>query len=153
MDSRGKVIPPYDSAIMKLRNGLTSTAVGPTHPHTTRTEVPRCVDCHLDPKALGLGEGRVRWNFETGGATVEPLYDSHDSGLKIDFPLEAVVSPQGQVLQSTSHRLSRPFNREEIRKIIAIAPCLTCHDRYDDPVWEKEGPYRLKPACRRALDE
>jgi hypothetical protein len=151
-DSSGKVIPPYDSMIMRLRNGLTSIAAGATHPHTTRTPVPRCIDCHLDPKALGLGEGRLTRNPRTGDYEFRPIYDSQASGLKIDFPLEAVVTTEGKQLQSTSRKLVRPFNREELRRITAIAPCLPCHDRYDDPVWLRPPPYVLMPPCRQALE-
>jgi len=227
LDSTGKVIPPYDSKIMPLRNGLipmrfqesnleetslqrsfpqapfkkllvisgspvssprkpasrsilevfgegsgeepffkkglprlpsgmsigiTSIAVGPTHPHTTRTEVPRCIDCHFDPKAVGFGEGRLARNSRSGGLDVDPIYDSMNSGLKIDYTLDAVVNAKGEVLQSTSHRLSRPFTKEELGRIVGIAPCLPCHDRYDDPIWQRPGPYALTPACRKALD-
>ncbi len=153
LDSGGKVIPPYDSKIVPLQNGLTSIAVGPTHPHTTRVEVPRCIDCHFDPKSMGLGEGRLTSDVKGERLNLSPIYDSQGSGLKIGFPLDAVVSTTGQILQSTSHKLSRPFNREELGRIVAIAPCLTCHDRYDDPVWQRSGPYDLTPACRRAIQD
>jgi hypothetical protein len=151
-DASGKVAAGYDSRIMPLKNGLSSMAMAPTHPHTTRKEVPRCVDCHLDPKALGLGEGTLTLNLAEKKVEFEPLYDSAASGLKISFPLDAVVDTQGNILQGTSHRLARGFNQQEIGKITAIATCLPCHDRYDDPVWRKPGPYKLTPACRTALE-
>lgn len=151
LDPQGKVVPPYDSAIMKLKNGFSSIAMGPTHPHTSIKEVPRCVDCHLDAKALGLGEGTLSRNNETGELKVTPIFDSKGSGLKIDFPLEAAINTSGRVLQGTSHTLSRGFNAEELGKIVGIAPCLPCHDRYDDPIWEKPGPYQETDACRKAL--
>ncbi len=151
VNPEGKAVDSYDSGIMRLKNGLTSIAMGPTRPHTSRQEAPRCVDCHLDPKALGLGEGRLKWTAK-GSLEVEPVYDSRRSGLKIDYPLEAVVSGQGDQLQSTSHPLSRPFNLEEMRKIVAIAPCLACHDRYDDPVWQRPGPYVERPPCTEAIE-
>jgi len=145
------VVQPYDSKIMRLHNDLTGIAAGATHPHTTRAEVPRCIDCHFDPKALGLGEGRLTLKADNKTLRIDPIYDSLASGLKIDFPLEAVVNPAGKPLQSTSHELARPFNAEEIRKITEIAPCLACHDRYNDPVWQRPGPYKLTPACEQAL--
>lgn len=151
VDRHGKVVPPYDSRIMKLKSGHSSLAMGPTHPHTTRTPVPRCVDCHLDSKALGLGDGRLILGQDTGEPEVEPIYDSKASGLQVDHPLDAVVNPGGRILQGTSHARSRGFNREEIKRIVSIGPCLACHDRYDDPVWEKPGPYKETEACRRAL--
>jgi hypothetical protein len=153
IDKHGKVRKPYDSQIMHLKNGRSSIAMGPTHPHTTRTEVPRCIDCHLDPKALGLGEGRLVVDPGTNELHVEPIYDSALSGLKIPFPLEAVVDSHGDILQGTSHLESRGFNEKEIAKIVGIAECLTCHDRYDDPVWAKPGPYTLTPACTKALEK
>ncbi|MGC8906571.1 MAG: multiheme c-type cytochrome [Desulfomonilaceae bacterium] len=153
VDAKGSVVRPYDSLIMKLKNGMTSVAMGSTHPHTTRREVPRCVDCHLNAKALGLGDGALRWSEAEKRYEAAPVYDSRGSGLKISYPLDALTSPIGAQLQSTSHRLSRGFNAEELQRITAIAPCLACHDRYDDPVWQRPGPYRETPACRDALSK
>jgi hypothetical protein len=110
------------------------------------------VDCHLDAKALGLGEGRLAWNAVEQRVSIEPIYDSPASGLQIAFPMDAVIDPKGKILQGTSHKLSRGFNNEEIRKIVSIAPCLPCHDRYDDPIWEKPGPYQEAPVCLKAAN-
>ncbi len=151
IDRDGKVMGPYDSLIMRLKNGLTSVAMAPTHPHTTGKEVPRCIDCHLDTKAMGLGEGLVKWNSKSAKPQVQALYDSAASGLKISFPLDAVVNAGGNILQGTSHPLARGFNTEEIAKIIGIARCLPCHDRYDDPVWQGPGPYKETESCLDAL--
>lgn len=153
VNTDGKTVPPFDSAITKLRNGNSSVAMGPTHPHTTRIEVPRCVDCHLDPKALGLGEGVATFKAKENQVAAEPLYDSQASGLKIPYSIDSVVDPNGKELQGTSHQLARGFNQEELRKITAIARCLPCHDRYDDPVWTKPGPYKETAACLKALEE
>ncbi len=152
-DSTGRVIQPYDSAIMRLKNGLNSIAMGPIHPHTSRLEVPRCVDCHLDPKALGLGDGEL--SAGPDGTTLEAssLYDSVGSGLKIPFSIDAVIDVNGRILQGTSHALSRGFNKKELDKILGIARCLPCHDRYDDPIWEKPGPYVEAAPCKRKQEE
>jgi hypothetical protein len=149
----GKVAEGFDSTILRLRDGNTSLKMAPTHPHTTLREVPRCVDCHLDSKALGLGEGALKIDLQKRKLEAAPLYDSFASGLKIKFPLDAAVDVKGNPLQGRSHPLSRGFNREELLKITAIAPCLACHDRYDDPVWTRPGPYELHPACRKALEQ
>ncbi len=153
VNSTGGIAGGYDSVIVRLRDGNSSIKMAPTHPHTTRKEVPRCVDCHLDSKALGLGEGALELNMEQRQLDIEPLYNSRASGLKINFPIDAAVDPQGNALQGRSYPLSRGFNREELLKITAIGPCLACHDRYDDPVWRMPGPYRLTPKCRKALDQ
>ncbi len=150
IDEKGRVMGLYDSRIMDLANGMTSIAVGPIHPHTTRTEVPNCAYCHLDPKALGLGEGRM---LTKPGQTpaITPIYDSKASGLKIDYPLEAVVDTHGKALQSTSHKLARPFNKDELIRILSVGKCIPCHGDYRDPVWAKPGPYKMRPQCREAL--
>jgi hypothetical protein len=152
VDSNGHVIKPYDSAIMSLKNGMNSLAMGSTHPHTTRQECVRCVDCHLDNKALGLGEGRMLRMGGKDELQTEPVYDSEGSGLRIPFPLEAVVDSEGRILQGTSHQLARGFNLEEIKRIVGIRRCLPCHDRYNDPAWCSAGPYRERPACLKALE-
>lgn len=151
IDKQGNVIEPYDSKIMKLRNSMTSIAAGPIHPHTTRTEVPNCAYCHLDPKAMGLGEGRFA-HRQGKGLCVEGIFDSRESGLKIDHPLEAFVNSSGQPLQSTSHKLARPFNRKELGRILGVASCIPCHDKYNDPVWQGPGPYERAPSCEKALE-
>jgi len=63
------------------------------------------------------------------------------------------VNTRGEILQGTSHKLARGFNAEELKKIVSIAPCLPCHDRYDDPVWSKPGPYKETPKCLEALEK
>lgn len=153
MDEKGKIIQPYDSKILNLRNGNTSIAMAPTHPHTTRREVPRCVDCHYDSKSMGLGEGQIRFNYLDGTMGTITSYDSTGSGLGIPYALDAVVDSQGRVLQGTSHSLSRGFDKEELKRIVSIVRCLACHDRYDDPVWEKPGPYIEAQRCILALKE
>lgn len=147
VNDKGKVEVPYNSIIMPLKNGMNSIAIGPTHPHTTRKEVPRCVDCHLDSKSLGLGEGRISWNPTDKSVKASPIYDSLGSGLQIRFPLDGVVDDHGVQKQGSSHELSRGFNEQELKRIVGIAPCLPCHDRYDDPVWTKPGPYKKTPLC------
>jgi hypothetical protein len=148
-DETGRNVPAYNSSIMALKNGMSSIAIGSTHPHTTRKEVPRCVDCHLDPKAIGLGEGSLQAN---GKAQFEPIYDSKSSGLGLEFPIDGIISSKGAPLQGTSHEQARGFNREEVRRILGIGPCLPCHDRYDDPIWQRPGPYVMTPKCRKALE-
>lgn len=67
--------------------------------------------------------------------------------------MDSVVDANGKELQGTSHQLARGFNQEELRRMTAIARCLPCHDRYDDPVWTKPGPYNETAACLKALEE
>ena len=94
--------------------------------------------CHLDPKVLGLGDGSLK--VTEHGLAFSPLYDSQASGLGIDFPLDAFVSPEGEPLQRASRKGSRPFNLGELKRITRVAYCLNCHDTYKDPIyleWDK----------------
>ncbi|MGC8604687.1 MAG: hypothetical protein ACP5VS_13520, partial [Desulfomonilaceae bacterium] len=147
VNKKGKVVNPFNSKIMPLKNGMDSVAIGSTHPHTTRKEAPRCIDCHLDSKSIGLGEGNISCDAQGKAISVSPIYNSFESGLQIKFPLDAIIGADGNEIQGSSHKLSRGFNRDEIRRILGIAPCLPCHDRYDDPVWTKPGPYKRTPLC------
>jgi hypothetical protein len=54
-------------------------------------------------------------------------------------------------LQGTSQVKARGFNKAELDRIRGIVKCLVCHDKYDDPVWMKPGPYRMTPKCEEAL--
>ena len=100
---------------------------------------------------MGLGRGACELNSKSAKPQVQILYDSAASGLKISFPLDAVVNAGGDILQGTSHLIARGFNNEEIGKIVGIARCLPCHDRYDDPVWQRPGPYRETESCLNVL--
>lgn len=148
LDSGGNIIKGYDSRIMSLRNGMSSIAVGATHPHTTRKESARCIDCHLDPKSIGLGEGTLNQSK----SSIDSIYQSSNQ-MQISYPLDQFVTIKGEQLQGTSHDRARGFNQDEITKILAIGPCLPCHDKYDDPIWQKPGPYKMAPACEKALDQ
>ena len=110
-----------------------SLAMAGFDPHTTARAAPDCSSCHLDPKVLGLGDGSLK--ITSRGLQFSPLYDSEASGLGIGFPLDAFVSPEGNPLQITSREGARPFNREELGRITQVAPCLSCHDTYKDPIY------------------
>ena len=102
-------------------------------PHTTGAASRTCLDCHVNPKTIGLGEGIL--NRRDGGYAFRPTFDSAASGLGISFPLDAYVTPAGEPLQTDSREGVRPFNREEIGRTLGVAPCLGCHDTYDDSVY------------------
>jgi len=103
-------------------------------PHTTSLETPDCIKCHLNPKVLGLGQGALKVTSEK--LIFEPLYDARKSGLKTDFALDAFVTAEGAPLQMASREQSRPFNREELKRITTVALCLPCHDQYDDAIYQ-----------------
>lgn len=102
-------------------------------PHTTDLKAPTCLRCHLDPKVLGLGEGFL--TVFSGGLSFEAVYQSHDSGLGIEYPLDAFVSAKGKPLQMASRDKGRPFNKEELIRITQAGMCVHCHDKYDDAIY------------------
>lgn len=150
----GRPLFGWDSTIMERRDGLTSLAFAPTHPHTVRREAPPCEYCHMTPKALGLGEGRMI--IGPDGLTFSPLYRSRQAGLGIDFAPEALTDTGGDVLQGASRPGARPLTKEEIRRIIRVAVCIPCHNRYDDAAWLRYEPakdYMSEPKHRRYIKE
>jgi hypothetical protein len=102
-------------------------------PHTTSTASRPCLECHGDPKALGLGEGRL---FEQKGeVTFRATYDAPSSGIGLPFALDAFVNILGQPLQRGAWGMVRPFNREEMEKILYVGQCAGCHALYKDPIY------------------
>jgi hypothetical protein len=129
----GTVLAGNDKRVFRgagIGHGIVST---PISPHTTRPEVRSCQECHADPKTLGIGQGLFqagkRWKENTFVSLVKP--DINPLG----FAWESLADPQGRPLASTTHVGARPFNAEELKRILEVAPCLPCHGRYDDPIW------------------
>ncbi len=129
----GKVLAGNDKRVFMgagIGHGIVST---PISPHTTRPEVRSCQECHADPKTLGIGQGLFqagkRWEENTFVSLLQP--DINPLG----FAWESLIDPQGRALASTTHVGARPFNAEELKRILEVAPCLPCHGRYDDPIW------------------
>jgi hypothetical protein len=103
-------------------------------PHTTSKRSRECLECHGDPKALGIGEGILHPMGETW--VFRPTYDSESSSLGVSFPLDGFVSINGAPLQSLSLEGTRPFNKKEIDRIFSVNACLGCHGRYDDKIYK-----------------
>jgi len=102
-------------------------------PHTTTARSRTCLDCHEDPKVLGLGEGILHWKGRK--RIFRPTYDALAAGLAVSHPLDAYVTLDGESLQADPATGVRPFNREEMDRVLGVAPCLACHMGYDDPIF------------------
>lgn len=110
-----KVFTTYD--------GLSGIGTNPIQPHTVTKEARTCEDCHSNKKAIGLGTG---------------IYNAKANGVDIPFELERIVDEQGKQIQSTSHYGARPFNKEEIDRIMRVNVCASCHDlQKDAAIWKK----------------
>lgn len=133
LDAEGRPLPGLENKVFKgagFEHGIVST---PVSPHTTRTEVRSCEECHSDPKALGIGQGFFQagkdWSANGFISLLKP--DVNPLG----FAWESLSDARGLPLAATTHPGARPFNEAELKRILRVAPCLPCHGRYDDPVW------------------
>ena len=140
-DRQGRHQPQADKAI---------PAMTTFDPHTTSKASRTCIDCHLNPKTLGLGQGHLYTGKEQ--VTVQTLYNSQESNIGLQVAPEAFVGLGGSQLHTTSRPSRRPLNRDELAAALRPGPCLGCHDRYVDPVYEDfEASIRLLQAGK-ALD-
>ncbi|MDR0476449.1 MAG: amino acid ABC transporter substrate-binding protein [Desulfobulbaceae bacterium] len=113
-------------------NRLTMAAI---NPHTIQVKGRACADCHAEPKTVGLGEGKL--SLAPGGGLV---FTSIDQGVMTAGgripPFDAYVDIEGRPLQKSSRPGLRPFNKEELRRILRVGLCLPCHGDYHDAVWK-----------------
>ena len=126
----------------KPAGGFNSLTMAAINPHTTQKQGRTCADCHTSTKTIGLGQGTAwfadgRWHFK-----------SVDQGVATPSgktpPLDAFVTIDGKPLQKKSRADLRPFNKEEIARILRVGRCLPCHKTYDDPAF---SAYSLDKKC------
>jgi len=133
VDGEGQLEKSFDRFTMAAIN-----------PHTTQKQGRSCEDCHSSTRTVGLGEGSLSIN--DGQVDFIPL----DKGVKTasgqTVGFDAFVSLDGQPLQHGSRADLRPFNGDEIRKILRIGSCVGCHDSYLDPAWKN---YNDQTVCTR----
>ena len=121
-------------------NTFTMAAI---NPHTTQAKGRTCKDCHASTKTVGLGEGTAR--VRDGEWSFQPIDQGVDTAEGKTVPLDAYVDISGQPLQKSSRADLRPFNREEIRRILRIGRCLPCHTEYTDPAYRSYSPDKICP--------
>ena len=101
-------------------------------PHTTRKEARSCKDCHLDPRAIGLGRGSVRLHGD--GWRFSPALGPVIKGARPEQTLDAFVAIDGTPLVNFSRRgRLRTFNRDEIDSILTVGLCIKCHSDLSFP--------------------
>lgn len=110
-----------NNKIFTTSDGTSGIGTNQIQPHTTSRKARSCADCHMSTKAVGLGSG---------------FYDSRANGLDIPFELERIVDEEGRQLQQTSHEGARPFNKEELQRVLRMGNCLPCHGA-DAEFWLK----------------
>lgn len=126
-------------------NRFTMAAI---NPHTIQAKGRTCKECHASSKTVGLGEGVLgkkngRWHFTPVDQGVE-----NDQGRTPGF--DNFVTIDGIPLQHGSRPNLRPFNGEELRRILRVGLCLDCHQQADDPAyrhydWQRPCPVFIEP--------
>lgn len=121
-------------------NRFTMAAI---NPHTIQAKGRTCKDCHASAKTVGLGEGTVtkkngQWHFTPVDRGVE-----NDQGRTPGF--DNFVTIDGKPLQYGSRPNLRPFNGEELRRILRVGLCLDCHQQADDPAYRNYDRQRPCP--------
>ena len=130
----------------KIEGGFNRFTMAAINPHTTQTKGRDCADCHSSPKTLGLGEGTVlkkdgKWAFIPIDQGVDTL-----NGRTVGF--DNFVTIDGKALQHGSRKDLRPFNGEELHRILRVGLCLRCHKSYDDPAYIKYDPKKRCPVYK-----
>jgi hypothetical protein len=125
--------PTNDAAGYPTAEAFTNLNLSAFDPHTTRAKSRSCIDCHTDPKTVGLGEGILQ---QTGGRRFfRPTHSASDIGPGLPFPLDGFVNLKGDALQTGTANGVRPFNQGEIDRILSVGPCLGCHNTYEDRIY------------------
>ena len=124
-------------------NRFTMAAI---NPHTIQAKGRPCKDCHAEPKTVGLGEGTVavrdgQWQFFPVDRGVQS-----EQGRTVGF--DTFVTIDGTPLQHGSRSNLRPFNGEELRRILRVGLCLDCHREAGDPVYRNYERHRFCPVFK-----
>jgi len=122
----------------KGERSFSSFTMAAIDPHTTQKGARPCASCHSSTKTVGLGLGTAwqeggGWRFE---AATLPLATSAGETPRLD----AFVTIDGVALQKSFRPNLRPFNREELARILTVGTCLPCHPRLGDQAyaWDQE---------------
>ena len=108
------------------------------NPHSVGKQVRSCVSCHMSPRALGLGEGDISIGLNSSGKNdaLLPLIRTEIIFGRSQLAPKARVTLRGEPLAGVSQPDARPFNQQEINRILRVGNCLPCHDKNDDPIYQ-----------------
>jgi hypothetical protein len=130
----------------KMERAFSSLTMAAIDPHTTQRQGRTCVDCHASTKAVGLGLGTAwqeggEWRFDPA---TQPLVTSAGTTPRLD----AYVTIDGIPLQKSFRPNLRPFNQQELARILTVGTCLPCHPAIQDRAYH---PFRVD-GCQRPDD-
>ncbi|MBU4603813.1 MAG: hypothetical protein KKH66_02795 [Proteobacteria bacterium] len=113
MDPSGK--PTTQAQVPSPGLGVT-----PWNPHTTARATVGCADCHGSAQALGLGLtfAREAKKDQTTSKLAPELWLPVAEGIAMHGGWTKVVDGQGRALQAFLVDESRPYNQEELRRLL-----------------------------------
>jgi hypothetical protein len=117
VNAAGQVL--MDSRILKTQDGRPGLGFNPYTPHTIRRPTRPCEACHLNPRALGLGNRIAPAKNGKGNKWSVPLTFPRKDGVPIDLEWEAMVTPEGKPLQTQTRAGARPYNQREIKGLLS----------------------------------
>ena len=130
----GRVAPAIPGMVMELDgtgaggSRLSRRLYASLDPHATGKTARACASCHLSPWALGLGSGTLA--FTRGAASFSPAAPATedprlaaDGWTRLDAPSPGIGTRVGL----------RSLDAAELRRALAVGPCLGCHARPGDP--------------------
>ena len=117
VDKKGQVL--LDSRIFKTSEGKPGLGFNPYAPHTIRRPVRACEGCHLNPRAVGLGNRLPMAKTASGDRWSAPLTFPRKDGLPLDFEWEALTDREGKPLQAQTRNGARPYNQRELKVLLS----------------------------------
>ncbi|OAQ21865.1 hypothetical protein [Thermosulfurimonas dismutans] len=114
------------------------------YPHNTG-KARTCKDCHQSAKTVGLGYGSLTY-LGKGRFRFTPA-EAPSELLEIEHGLSAVVDLSGKPLVNFRPGV-RGFNGKEIRQILRVGLCLSCHRDFSDPVMRNWPPRKPCPVFK-----
>lgn len=127
----------------KVSGGFNRFTMAAINPHTTQIKGRTCEECHTSPKTVGLGEGTV--SKKDGEWRFTPMDQGIDTLEGRTVGLDTFVTIDGKPLQHGSRPNLRPFNGEELRRILRVGLCLQCHKDLKNPAYINYDPKRPCP--------
>ena len=137
-EEKTEVIPVIPGMIMTIDlasfSGNENDAIifhrlyAPAAPHTTSSKGRTCISCHINPVALGYGEGILTYETEgtKGKWTFTALYQSDPND---GLPADAWIDFLQTRTEKVATRLNVfPFTVEQQQRILTAGACLTCHE-------------------------
>ncbi len=139
-DGKTQVIPTIPGMIMTLdKSKFAGEKLGADHrfvrwfapsaPHTTTKTVRDCKSCHLDPYAMGYGQGEL--DLVTQGNVAHWQLTSYYASSEQDgLPQDSWIGFLKDTKPNkdySSHEYLKPMNLAMQKRVLKVGACITCH--------------------------